>query len=339
MTIEEHVPLADHTTLGVGGVARSWAQCASEPEFEELAAWARERGLPWMVMGGGSNLVVGSRGFDGLVIHMGLRGLRLSDDGAVEAAAGEDWDGVAAACVETGLAGIECLSGIPGTVGAAPVQNIGAYGQELADTLVRVRAWDRWSETWTELDAGACGFGYRASRFNQQDKGRFVITRVWLQLRPGSPPTLRYPELAQRGPITLADARAAVRELRRGKAMLLDPADPDSRSAGSFFKNPVVAVAAAARIAAMAGQAPPQFAAGAGQMKIPAAWLIERAGFARGYRLAGSAVGLSRRHVLAIVNYGGGTGEEVMALAEEIRQAVAARFGVTLEPEPERLGF
>lgn len=339
LELEENVGLAGLTTLGIGGAARYVARLEAEAELAELLAFCRARELPWMMLGSGSNLLVSDDGYAGMAIRMALRGIRALDGGRVEAAAGEDWDGFVAWCVARELAGVECLSGIPGTVGATPVQNVGAYGQEVADCLERVRAFDTKSETWVELGAGQCGFGYRTSRFNQEDQGRFVVTAVTFRLRPGGAPTVRYPELQKRAPGTLAETREAVREIRRGKAMLLTADDPECRSAGSFFKNPVMAAADLDEIERRAGGRPPSFAAGNGMVKVPAAWLIERAGFQRGFRLPGSRVGLSSRHVLAIVNYGGGTAAEVMALARQIQGQVRERFAVHLEPEPVRVGF
>jgi len=342
VTPREHVRLADHTTLGLGGEARYWAEAEREADIPAAAAWARQQGLPWMPLGGGSNVLASDAGYDGLILHLALPGVRELGGGRVEAAAGEDWDGFVAWCVARGLAGLECLSGIPGTVGATPVQNVGAYGQEVAETIQSVRAWDRQAEAWVELPASACGFGYRSSRF-QPGKGRFVIAAVRFALRPGGAAALRYPELRRQFPDpaaapSLSEVREAVRAIRRGKAMLIEPGDPECRSAGSFFKNPVVSEAAAAELARRLGAAPPQFPAAAGQVKLPAAWLIEQAGFHKGYRPAGSGVGLSRRHVLAIVNYGSGTAAAVAALAGQIQSAVAAKTGIALHPEPVWLG-
>lgn len=343
MTPRAQIRFADHTTLGLGGEARWWAEAETEADIPAAAAWAAARGLEWTPIGGGSNLLVSDAGYGGLALHIALRGVRELDGGHIEAAAGEDWDGFVAACVARGWAGVECLSGIPGTVGATPVQNVGAYGQEVAETIETVRAWDRHDAAWVELANPDCGFGYRSSRFNGADRGRFVIAAVRFRLAPGGEAALRYPELRRQFPAgaqpTLAEAREVVRGLRRGKAMLLEAGDPECRSAGSFFKNVVLPEAAAAALAARLGTAPPRFPAGDGHVKIPAAWLIEQSGFHKGYRANGSGVGLSRRHVLAIVNYGAGTAAEVMALARQIQAAVRARTGLELEPEPVRLGF
>jgi UDP-N-acetylmuramate dehydrogenase len=338
--IDEQQPLGTRTTLGVGGPARFALEAAAEAEIPEALAWARERGLGWLAWGAGSNLVVSDAGFDGLALRVALRGVRFGEGGAVEAAAGEDWDGLVAACVARGWAGIECLSGIPGTVGATPVQNVGAYGQEVGEVLDHVRVWDTQREAWVELSARECGFGYRASRFNGADRGRFVVAAVGLRLRPDGAATVRYPELERKlgGAATLGEVRAAVVALRRSKGMVLDAGDAESRSAGSFFKNPIVVEASLAGIARAAGAEPPRFAAGEGRVKVPAAWLIERAGFTKGYRIAGSRARLSHKHVLAIVNDGGATAAEVEALARRIQGAVAERFGVELQREPEGVG-
>lgn len=337
MRILENLELAAKTTLHIGGPARFWIEIEREEEVPQAVAWARQRGLPWFVLAGGSNLLVSDAGYRGTVLHPAFAGWRELAPGQVEAAAGQDWDALVSACVAGELAGIECLSGIPGTVGATPVQNVGAYGQEVAETIALVRAWDTADSRWVELTAAECGFGYRASRFNQADWGRFVITAVRFDLRPGGAASVRYPELERAlggSSPTLASVREAVRTLRRGKAMLLEAGDPDARSAGSFFKNPMVPTTQVAAIAAAAGAEPPQFPAAGNTVKIPAAWLIERAGFAKGFALAGSSVGLSSRHVLAIVNRGKGTAAEVAALSERIQTEVARRFGVHLAPEP-----
>ncbi|MGH9392582.1 MAG: UDP-N-acetylmuramate dehydrogenase [Terriglobales bacterium] len=349
MRISEQIELAGKTTLGIGGPARYWAEAEAAEDVPAALAWARERGLEWLVVAGGSNLLVSDAGFAGLALHPAFTGIAEIAPGVAEVAAGHDWDGFVAWCVARGWAGVECMSGIPGTAGATPVQNVGAYGQEVAEVIEQVRAWDAHERRWATMSAAECGFSYRSSRFNRQDRGRFVITAVRFRLRPGGAATVRYPELERRlaesrgGERTLAPTleavREAVRALRRGKAMLLEAGDADCRSAGSFFKNPVVDAARVAAVAAAAGAAPPQFAAGDGRFKLPAAWLIERAGFGKGFALADSRVGLSSRHVLALVNRGGGTAAEAMALAGAIQNAVAQRFGVALEPEPVRVGF
>ena len=239
-------------------------------------------------------------------------------------------------------AGIECLAGIPGTVGETPVQNVGAYGQEVSSTIERVRAFDLATHEWVELAEYECRFAYRRSRFNTEHRGRFVVTRVDYRLTPGGAPTLAYADLQQAfAPDTqpsLADVAAAVRRIRQSKGMLLVEGDPDSRSAGSFFKNPIVRREHAAQITESTGQPPPQYPLkDPARVKIPAAWLIEHAGFAKGYAMG--AAGISSRHTLALINRGGATAREIMALAESITEAVRTRFAISLDVEPVLVGF
>jgi UDP-N-acetylmuramate dehydrogenase len=344
LSIELDTPLAPLTTFGLGGPARHFLAAGDAATLAAGLAWAGERGLPVFVLGGGSNLLVADAGFPGVVVRIDTRGVdvRVEGDAAiVEAGAGEDWDALVARCVAAGHAGVECLSGIPGRVGAAPIQNIGAYGQEVGEVLEAVRAWDAEAGAVVELDRAACAFGYRTSLFKTTD--RYVVLGVRLRLRAGGAPAIRYAELeralAGRAP-ALAEVREAVRALRRGKGMVLDadtPADdPDRRSAGSFFLNPVVPAALAADVAARAPGPVPSWPAGEGRVKLSAAWLIERAGLRKGERRGG--VGLSTRHALALVNRGG-TAAELVAFAAEIRRRVAAETGVTLHPEPVFVGF
>jgi UDP-N-acetylmuramate dehydrogenase len=334
--------LAPLTTLGVGGAARFACTARDAAEVAAALAWAEARGLATLVLGGGSNLVIADEGWPGLVLQPALRGVRFDDQGAttlVRAAAGEPWDALVAECVARELAGIECLSGIPGGVGGTPIQNVGAYGQEVAGTIEAVLVLDRGSGATRALAGADCGFGYRSSRFKGADAGRFVVLEVAFRLARGGAPTLAYPELAARlgAGATLAEVRAAVLALRRAKGMVLDAADPDARSCGSFFMNPVLAADDHARLRDEAGRPAPGFATDAGLMKVPAAWLIERAGFAKG--TARGAVGLSTKHPLALVNRGGATAAEVVRFAREVQRAVAERFAVTLRTEPEFVGF
>jgi UDP-N-acetylmuramate dehydrogenase len=368
MLIEENKPLAPLTTLGVGGPARWFAEAASEDDIVEASGWARERGLPLFVLGGGSNLLVSDAGFDGLVLRVGLRGVTVAPDedhdsglnriseehtsGAkaltYQAAAGEDWDHFVGCSTQAGCAGIECLAGIPGTVGGTPVQNVGAYGQEVASVIERVRAFDLTKRVFVEFSAAECGFAYRRSRFNSADRGRYIVTRVDYRLTAGGTPTLRYAELQRaiaeslpdgREP-SLAEVSAVVRRVRQSKGMLLVEDDPDCRSAGSFFKNPVVTEDQLRRIAEP--KEPPRFPAGpgvenVGKVKLPAAWLIEQAGFSKGYALG--RAGVSPRHTLALVNLGGASAAEILNLAGQIVAAVETRFGIHLEMEPVMVGF
>ena len=347
--LAENISLAPLTTFGIGGPSRSFCRAECEADIEAAWRWSREQNLPLLVLGGGSNLLISDEGFPGLTLQIALQGReREAATGRVQAAAGENWDDFVAWCVGQDLAGVECLSGIPGTVGGTPVQNVGAYGQEVAETIRRVRAWDRETGAWVELDHEACHFAYRRSLFNSTARDRYIVTRVWFELQPGGAPSLRYPELqrklAEHPAPGLQQVRDAVREIRRGKAMLLVEGEVECHSAGSFFKNPVVAKERLEEIGQRAGAAPPQFPAGDGQVKIPAAWLIERAGFSKGFRPRRSdgslsPAGISSRHALALVNYGNARAADVIALKEQIQQTVAARFGVELHPEPVMGGF
>jgi UDP-N-acetylmuramate dehydrogenase len=350
----ENVPLSPLTTLGVGGPARFFIRADDAGSLAGALDWADRRGVPVLVLGGGSNLVLADEGFAGLVIHLAMRGVAARPSGdAVEvtAAAGEQWDALVAFAADKGWAGIECLSGIPGLVGATPIQNVGAYGQDVSETIVAVEAMDLRTRARVTFDNEACRFGYRMSRFKADDRGRYVVIGVTFRLRPGGAPAVKYAELARHfaekgvAAPSLAEARQAVIEVRRRKSMVLDPADPNARSVGSFFMNPVVAAGdfdrLAARIIADGVAASPEeiphYPGGAGRLKLSAAWLIERAGFRRGYRQG--PVGLSEKHTLAIVNRGGATAADVVALAREVRDGVRERFGISLHPEPVFVGI
>ncbi len=350
MLLEENKPLAPFTTLGIGGPARWFTVAHSEEEVAEAEAWSRGRGVALFVLGGGSNLLISDAGFDGLVLHIGLRGVHSAEStenaGEVtySAAAGEDWDAFVERTVQENCAGIECLAGIPGTVGGTPVQNVGAYGQEVASAIVQVRAFDLQERIFVEFSAAECAFAYRRSRFNTTDRGRFIVLRVDYRLLRGGAATLRYADLQKGFPegsaTSLTEVAATVRRIRQGKGMLLVEGDPDCRSAGSFFKNPMVTEEQVNRIAVKRGEEPPRFPAGQdaeGQVKVPAAWLIERAGFSKGH-VFGNA-GISQRHTLALVNRGGATAAEILALAKEITETVKERFGIELEMEPVMVGF
>jgi UDP-N-acetylmuramate dehydrogenase len=344
----EGVPLAPLSTMGVGGPARWYVEARDEATVRAAVAWAQQRGLPVRVVGGGSNLVVADAGVDALVLRVTLRGITMREAGlAVEltAAAGEPWDDVVRLAVEKGWAGLECLSGIPGLVGATPIQNVGAYGQEVSDTVAAVRVLDRAARTVGSLPPAACGFGYRNSAFKSRTPDRYVILAVTYRLRPGGAPSVRYAEverhLAGRGieTPTLGDVRESVLAVRRAKSMVLEPGDPNRRSCGSFFVNPVVPAAEAERIAAVAGDPTmPRWPEPDGRrVKLAAAWLVERAGFARGY--ADGPAGISTRHTLAIVAHEGARAADLVRVARRVRDAVLARFGVRLHPEPVFWGF
>ena len=350
--LREGAPLAPFTTLGIGGPARWLLEAADPGAVREGLEWAAERCLPVLVLGGGSNVLIADEGFPGLVLRVVLRGVveePAAEARLVRAAAGEDWDPLVARAVAGGLAGLECLSGIPGSAGATPIQNVGAYGQEVSETLVEVEAMSRADGSVRRFSAAECGFGYRQSVFKGPERDRWVVMGVTYRLAPGGEPAIRYPELERhlRGPDgqpsapTLGAVRDSVLALRRRKGMVLDPADPDTRSDGSFFVNPVIpegeldAVLRRAREAGIAEAGVPRFAA-AGGVKLSAGWLIEQAGFAKGHRHGN--VGLSSKHALAVVNRGGGTAREVRELVAAIREGVESRFGVRLQPEPNLVG-
>ena len=344
MLLIENQPLAPLTTFGVGGLARWFVEAATEPEIEEAVAWSCERGIDLFVLGGGSNLLVADRGFDGLVLKMGLKGLAQHGE-QFRAAAGEEWDGFVTVAVERGYQGVECLAGIPGTVGGTPVQNVGAYGQEVSSTVERVRCFDTVERVFHEFHAHHCGFGYRRSRFNQAERGRYIVTRVDYRLKRGAPPLITYADLKLHfrnrcEEPSLCETAATVRRIRLGKGMLMADGDADCRSAGSFFKNPEVSEETALNVRKRAvggGLSLRTFPAGKGRVKLPAAWLIEHAGFTRGY--ARGAAAISTRHTLALVNRGGATAAAIAALAEEIQATVETQFGIRLEMEPVRVGF
>jgi UDP-N-acetylmuramate dehydrogenase len=344
MLIRENIPLAPLTTLGVGGPARYFAEATTEAEVIEAVEFARSRELPLFVLGGGSNLVIADTGFAGLVLKIGIAGVSrftpAQGNTIFIAGAGCDWDAFVAQTVEENCAGLECLSGIPGTVGGTPVQNVGAYGQEVADTITEVRALDLRSLEIVTLSNAACGFSYRSSKFNTTERGRFVILRVAFALKKEGRPTIRYADLERhfaggRTP-TLSEVRAAVRDIRHSKAMLIVAGEEDARSAGSFFKNPIIPQPSFDKLSARFPQLP-SYPATDGSRKIPAAWLVEHAGFAKGYNK--SRAGISRKHALAIVNRGGSTAAEIIALKDEIQKRVREDFGIELQPEPVFVGF
>ena len=341
--------LADYTTVRLGGPARGFVRASTEEELIEALRAADASGEPVLVLGGGSNLVVADEGFDGTVVQVATRGVSPgTSPGVLTVAAGEDWDAVVARTVAEGLAGLECLSGIPGLVGATPIQNVGAYGQEVSQTITQVRVYDRETGETLQIPNEQCGFGYRTSRFRGED--RFVVLSVTfgLAVQVRSVP-VRYAELAAALGVSPGDqvdsiqARSAVIELRQRKGMVIDPADPDTRSVGSFFVNPVLdadtmaSVEAAARARCGPGTRVPRFEAGDGLVKVPAAWLIERAGFGKGYS-PGDGARISSKHTLALVNSGSASTAGLMALAREIRDGVRDTFGVPLAPEPVLVG-
>ena len=342
MTPLENVPLAPHCTLGVGGPARFFVEARDEATILDAREWANRRGLGFRVLGGGSNLVVADEGVDGLVLKLALRGIAAREaEGAIEltAAAGERWDDVVRATVERGWQGLECLSGIPGLVGATPIQNVGAYGQDVSQTIAAVRVLDTRDGAVLTLGSAECRFGYRDSRFRGEEPGRFVVLAVTYRLRPGGAPTVRYADvekyLAARAIASpsLAEVREGVLAIRRSKSMVLDRDDENRRSCGSFFMNPIVAAEQAARVVTLSGDpAMPRWPERDGRVKLSAAWLIERAGFRRGQRQG--PVGISTRHALAIVAHDGARARDVLAFARRVQEAVAERFAIRLTPEP-----
>jgi UDP-N-acetylmuramate dehydrogenase len=349
--IQENVPLAPLTTLGIGGPARFLAEARDEAQVFSALEFAHDRSCPVFVLGGGSNLVISDEGFRGLVLRVALCGLHGPDAAKiVSAAAGEPWDAFVGLCVDQNLAGIECLSGIPGCVGGAPIQNVGAYGQEVSEVITSVRVLDRSSGEITQMANSECGFGYRMSVFNTRLCDRYIVLAVDFALRRGGAPRVAYADLhryfeRRAAPPALAEVRAAVLEIRASKAMVLKERDPDSRSVGSFFKNPVVTAEDALRVEDSARglgrmgnqERLPAYPGTDGGVKLSAAWLIERAGFHKGY--GRGSVGISTRHSLALVNRGGATARELLQLAAEIRSGVQATFGIRLVPEPVFVGF
>jgi UDP-N-acetylmuramate dehydrogenase len=317
------VIFADHTTLRLGGPAARFAEAGTDGAL--IAAVEADRDA--LILGGGSNLVVGDAGYDGTVVKVATRGIEREGD-TLHVAAGEVWDDVVRHAITHDLAGIECLSGIPGSAGATPIQNVGAYGQEVSDTIVSVRAYDRRRGKVVDLTPEQCGFAYRDSMF-KQTPGAFVVLRVSFRLTAGPPGAIRYGELARAvgENATLQEFRDAVLALRRGKGMVLDPDDHDTWSAGSFFTNPIINADAVPDGA-------PAFPQPDGRVKTSAAWLIDHAGFAKGFALPGSHVAISTKHVLALTNRGGGTTAELVELAQAIQAGVSKTYNIALVPEP-----
>jgi UDP-N-acetylmuramate dehydrogenase len=339
---QEHVSLAERCTLGVGGPARYFVEVADEAGVREAFEWAQRRSVSLRILGGGSNVVVPDEGVDALVVKIALRGIDTRErDGALEltAAAGEPWDDLVGLTVEHGWAGLECLSGIPGLVGATPIQNVGAYGQEVSDTVMSVRVLDTATGRRIALANAECRFAYRDSRFKSEEPGRYVVLGVTYRLTPGGRPTVSYADIARnlagRGIVapSLADVRQTVLSVRRSKSMVLDPGDSNRRSCGSFFMNPIITTAQLAEVERRAQDSTmPRWPQPDGRVKLSAAWLIEHAGFTRGHREG--AVGLSTRHSLAVVAHDGAGAGDVLGFAARLRNAVRDRLGVTLVPEP-----
>ena len=344
MIFEENVPLAPLTTLKVGGPARYFARPESVEELKAAFERAYREELPVFVLGGGSNVVISDDGFDGVVIQPNLLGIGFDlTSGSkainVTAGAGENWDQFVEHCVKAGLAGIEALSGIPGRVGGTPIQNVGAYGQEVSETVVSVECFDRETNSVVRLSNADCGFKYRESIFNTTHRDRYVVLEVTFSLELDGRPKIAYRDLVERfegREPSLAQVRRAVLEIRRSKSMVIDEDDPNSRSAGSFFKNPIVERSVFEAIAARFDSVP-MFPAGENCVKIPAAWLIEGAGFQKGARMG--RAGISSRHPLAIINADGASAAEIIALKNAIQEAVREKFSIDLSPEPVFVGF
>ena len=348
MTVLENVYLAPLTTLKVGGPARYFTEPKSAVEVAEAVSFARSKDLPLFVLGGGSNLVVSDAGWPGLVLKLAVRGIEEHTENGktlFDVGAGEEWDRFVARAVARNCAGAECLSGIPGSVGGTPVQNVGAYGQEVSETIESVQVFDLIDGQVRELCAEACGFQYRTSIFNTSERGRFIILRVTYSLTPGGNPRIDYADLKKhfagfQNIPSLTSTREAVRRIRAAKAMLITPGDEDCRSAGSFFKNPVLSAEQYDQLMARAkekGLQVPSYPALDAQRKVSAAWLVEHSGFSKGY--SSGRVGISRKHALAIVNRGEASAADILGLKEHIQQRVEELWNIHLEPEPVFVGF
>jgi UDP-N-acetylmuramate dehydrogenase len=350
MQLQENIALAPFTTFRIGGPARFFVEAKSIADVEESVRFARAQDLPLFVLGGGSNLVIADSGWPGLVIKIAIRGIErcLQDQEGkflFEVGAGESWDRLVSHAVAAHCAGVECLSGIPGSVGGTPVQNVGAYGQEVSETIESVQAFDLKDSQVRELCKQACGFSYRSSIFNTTERGRFIILRVTYALTPGGEPHLAYADLkrhfeGRESAPNLAETREAVRHIRARKGMLIVEGDLDCQSAGSFFKNPVLSEEQHENLKKRAETKHlviPSYPALEKNHKVSAAWLVEHSGFARGYGFG--HVGISSKHALAIVNRGGATAAEVISLKDQIQQRVEEIWGVRLETEPVFVGI
>jgi UDP-N-acetylmuramate dehydrogenase len=350
LIIQDNISLAPLTTFRVGGPARHFIDARSEQDVLDAVSVAAAGQFPLFVLGGGSNLVVSDEGWPGLVLKVSIPGLEFRNDPTnptIIAGAGENWDSLVALAVSKHCAGVECLSGIPGTVGGTPVQNVGAYGQEVAETITSVRVLEIATGKVIDLNRDECGFSYRTSIFNSTHHGWYIVLQVTYTLNRSTAPKIEYADLkkyfaGRSGAPTLQQTREAVRSIRNSKAMLLVEGDEDCRSAGSFFKNPVVTKPEAERVDALAhqrvpGKVMPWYPAEDGMIKLSAAWLVEQAGFAKGYTRGPAAI--SRKHSLAIVNRGGAKATDIIALKDEIQQRVLDLWGLSLVPEPVFVGF
>lgn len=346
--IQSDIELKNLTTLKIGGAARFFVSAETEDETVDAVKFADENDLRIFVLGGGSNVLISDKGFDGLVLQINLKGIEIekdeTDETIIAVKAGEDWDEFVNFCVEKNLAGIECLSGIPGFVGGTPIQNVGAYGQEVSETITRVKVFDRKSKEILTLNNSECKFAYRSSIFNTTDKNRFIVLQVNYKLKKNGAPKIVYKDLIKffdgKNP-DLKETREAVRQIRAEKAMLVRQGGLDAQSAGSFFKNPIVPKTQFDKISETAktlnlGDVP-NFKADDENVKIPAAWLIEKAGFHKGFQ-KGNA-GLSTKHTLALTNRGDAKASEIISLKDEIQRKVLEVFGIELKTEPIFVGF
>jgi len=348
MRIREDVSLAPLTTMRVGGPSRYFTEARTAAEVLEAVEFSRERKLPLFVLGGGSNLIIADRGWPGIMLKIGMTGIeewRENDEAFFDVGAGEEWDRFVAHAVGRSCAGVECLSGIPGSVGGTPVQNVGAYGQEVSETIESVLALDLTCSQTVELHNQDCGFSYRTSVFNTSGRGRYIILRVTYALTLGGDSSVQYADLQKYFAgwslkPTLAETRDAVRKIRARKGMLIVPGDEDCRSAGSFFKNPVLTADQYQELCARAtsrGLRIPSYPALEAQHKVSAAWLVEHSGFSKGH--GSGPAGISRKHALAIINRGQATAADILALKTQIQERVREIWGVELHPEPVLLGF
>ncbi len=350
VAIQEQIPLKDFTTIKLGGAARYFCSCTDIDQIKEALSFVQKKSFRSEIISGGSNIIFMDSGFDGVVIKIDLMGISFNEEGSTVLAvvqAGENWESFVRTSVQKGYGGIECLSGIPGSVGATPIQNVGAYGQEVQDTIEYVQMIDRRSMEVLRFENIDCGFSYRQSRFKSLDRGKYIVTEVAFRLTKNGRPVIRYPELQKQidvnteflqlseGRESLEAVRNVVISLRKKKSMIIDPNDPNSRSVGSFFLNPIVTKEKFAEVEEYWKNSdhPSKIPVYPfmENMKIPAAWLIEQSGFAKGYKING--VGISENHSLALVNYHGTT-ESLLELAEAIKSAVEKTFSIRLELEP-----
>lgn len=348
MKLQENIALAPLTTLAIGGEARFFVRAEEVEDVEGAVAFADDKELPLFVLGGGSNVLISDNGWPGLALQIGISGIDHSHERETirfTVGAGEEWDAFVALCVSRNIAGVECLSGIPGSVGATPVQNVGAYGQEVSQAISSVQVFDLRTKEVCEMSAEDCEFSYRSSVFNTRERERYIILGVTYELRHGGPPSLEYSDLrnyfsGRKETPTLSETREAVRKIRAAKGMLITPGDPDSRSAGSFFKNPVLTAAQFEELTQRAkarNLQVPSYPALSEQKKISAAWLVESSGFGKGH--VKGHVGISSKHALALVNRGGASASEIVALKNEIQERVQQVWGITLAEEPVLVGF